>query len=153
VTPSLTPQMVLDIHPGITSSNLSGMVAIGSTTYFSADDGVHGRELWKSDGTAAGTILVKDIVSYGLIGSNPGRLTNVNGTQFFTAEDANGYELWKSDGTAAGTTLVKDIYPGTHLEYDYYGARFDPIGRTPGARDVHQTCTRSDFAIPQPEVL
>ena len=37
------------------------MVAIGSTAYFTADDGVHGEELWKSDGTAAGTVLVKDI--------------------------------------------------------------------------------------------
>jgi ELWxxDGT repeat protein len=173
VTPSLTPQMVLDINPGIASSNLSRMVAIGSTTYFSADDGVHGAELWKSDGTAAGTTLVKDInsgnssadpirltnvngtlvftandgthgselwksdgtaagttlvkdiVSYGLIGSDPSSLTNVNGTLVFTAEDVNGRELWRSDGTAAGTTLVKDIYPGTHLEYGYYGGSLE----------------------------
>ena len=61
VTPSLTPQMVLDINTNTLSSNPSGMVAIGSTAYFTADDGVHGLELWKSDGTAAGTVLVKDI--------------------------------------------------------------------------------------------
>src|SRR5262245_56105120 len=58
VTPSLSPQMVLDINTNTLPSNPSGMVAIGSTTYFTADDGIHGVELWKSDGTAAGTTLV-----------------------------------------------------------------------------------------------
>ena len=72
----------------------------------------HARhELWKSDGTAAGTVLVKDI-SPGSAGSIPNNLTNVNGTLFFAADDGtNGTELWKSDGTAAGTVLVKDIRP------------------------------------------
>ena len=63
-----------------------------------------GRELWKSDGTNAGTVLVKDISpdTYGY--GYPDQLVNVNGTLFFTAADgANGRELWKTDGTAAGT--------------------------------------------------
>src|SRR5690349_14065930 len=79
VTPALTPQMVLDIN--VASSNPSQLVVIGSTTYFAADDGVNGMELWKSDGTAAGTVLVTDI-NPGLGGSNPRYLTNVNGTLF-----------------------------------------------------------------------
>ncbi len=60
-----------------------------------------GAELWKSDGTAAGTVLVKDIYPPGYYGSsNPSNFTNVNGTLFFTANDGtNGTELWKSDGT------------------------------------------------------
>ena len=41
--------------------------------YFSADDGVSGRELWKSDGTAPGTILVDDIAP-GLQGSSPTKM-------------------------------------------------------------------------------
>ena len=67
--PSLTPQMVLDINP-TGPSNPAGLVAIGATTYFSADDRVHGQELWKSDGTAAGTMLVNDI-NPGSASSNP----------------------------------------------------------------------------------
>src|SRR3954471_23527439 len=61
ITLSLVPHMVLDINTNTFSSDPWEKVAIGSTAYFTADDGVNGRELWKSDGTAAGTVLVKDI--------------------------------------------------------------------------------------------
>jgi ELWxxDGT repeat protein len=96
------------------------MVAIGSTAYFTADDGVHGVELWRSDGTAAGTVLVKDTIA-GSAGFGPRYLTNVNGTLFFmTFDGTNGTELWKSDGTAAGTVVVKDINPGNGTAYPSY---------------------------------
>ena len=89
VTPSLTPQMVLDINTTTLASNPSGMVAIGSTAYFAADDGVHGRELWKSDGTAAGTVARQGHQPRQSAGSTPVSLTNVNGTLFFTANDGD----------------------------------------------------------------
>ena len=92
---------------------------MGGTLYFQADDGSNGYELWKSDGTAAGTVVVKDIYP-GADGSYPYELTNVGGTLYFQADDGtNSYELWKSDGTAAGTVLVKDIYPGADGSYPY----------------------------------
>ena len=80
---------------------------VNGTLFFSADDGGSTRrELWKSDGTTAGTVLVKDIWP-GLGSSSPRELTNVNGTLFFSAREfSNNFELWKSDGTAAGTVLV-----------------------------------------------
>ena len=90
----------------------ASLTNINGTLYFIANNGVNGYELWKSDCTAAGTSLFKDINSGGS-GSSLSNLTNVNGTLYFRARDVvNGYELWKSDGTAAGTSLVKDIFTG-----------------------------------------
>ena len=106
---AVSPQLVLDINTTTLPSDPSDIVAVGSTAYFLADDGVHGRELWKSDGTAAGTTLVKDIRP-GVDSSQMIYLTNLGGTLYFSADDGtSGRELWKSDGTAAGTVRVRDI--------------------------------------------
>jgi RHS repeat-associated protein len=89
------------------------MVAIGSTLYFVAEDSTHGEELWKSDGTSSGTVMVKDI-NVGSGSSSICRLTNINGTLYFAANDGtSGLELWTSDGTSSGTTIVKDIKSGS----------------------------------------
>ncbi|MFM7787275.1 MAG: ELWxxDGT repeat protein, partial [Microcystis panniformis] len=96
---------------------------MGNTLFFSANDGVNGFELWKSDGTAAGTVLVKNIFpgNNPSFSSSPRNLRVVGNTLFFSANDgANGYELWKSDGTAAGTVLVKDINPGSSSSFTSY---------------------------------
>ena len=53
--------------------------------YFTADDGINARELWKSDGTEAGTVLVKDIAAGGGFASSPDELTAFGGQLFFTA--------------------------------------------------------------------
>jgi ELWxxDGT repeat protein len=87
------------------------LTSVGHILFFAATDGVHGQELWRSDGTGAGTKLVRDIAPGGA-NAYPGELTNVGGTLLFTADDGiHGYELWRSDGTAAGTQMVVDIGP------------------------------------------
>src|SRR5262249_34402988 len=104
----LSATLVADINPFSVGSSPTNLTDVNGTLFFMATDG-SGRELWKSDGTAAGTVLVK------AFGSNayPGNFTNVNGELFFTASEGTGGELWESDGTAAGTHLVTVIRPGS----------------------------------------
>src|SRR5205807_403080 len=85
--------MVKDINPGSLGSFPYHLANVNGTLFFAADDGTHGTELWKSDGTAAGTVLVQDINPNG--SSSPSYLINVNGTLFFTANDGlPGAEPW-----------------------------------------------------------
>ena len=85
---------------------------MGGLLYFTADDGISGTELWKSDGSALGTGIVSNIAE-NASSSWPGEKISIENTLFFTADDGtSGYELWKSDGTYSGTMLVKDIVAG-----------------------------------------
>ena len=85
---------------GSGNANPQHFVAVGNTLYFDVVDGTNG--LWKSDGTANGTVLVKD-VNAGGIGHNDGRYKSgcvelVGNTLYFTATDGiNGGELWALD--------------------------------------------------------
>ena len=117
-------ELVKDIWPddqGKKGSDPREGLVIGSLMYFTADDGSHGRELWVSDGTAAGTTMVRDINSGSSDGMphNPdGRvyvrdegssIVALGGQMYFPANDGSGFELWTSDGTQAGTTKVVDL--------------------------------------------
>jgi len=101
------PKLVKDINP-TGNSFPTNLTRVGSKLFFAASDGVHGNELWVSDGTTAGTRMVKNIKP-GAKSSNPEMLVNVNGTLFFLASDGtHGEQLWKSDGTKAGTVMVPE---------------------------------------------
>jgi len=117
--------MVKDILPDAASPNppntWRALGVLDGELFFQGDDGEHGSELWKTDGTPEGTELVKDIWP-GPDGSRPGSLRwpsrpwfepVMGGELYFRANQPDtGYELWKTDGTPSGTVLVKDIWPG-----------------------------------------
>jgi ELWxxDGT repeat protein len=109
---------------------------VGNFIYFFADDGIHGRELWITNGTTAGTRMVVDL--------NPGdgdttmtHMTAFNNMLFFVYHDGiykHGRELWRTDGTSAGTVMVKDI--GTGLDVFDRANNADPKDLTVVV-DVH----------------
>ena len=115
----------------------------GNNFYFTANNYasapgnyINDIELWKSDGTAAGTVMVKDIYP-GYESSYPQDFREINGTLFFTAHNANsGRELWKSDGSSNGTEMVKDIISGgvggfqTSGQWGYYTHPFSVVWQT-----------------------
>ena len=118
------PYLVKDINPGTGSSLLSSLTKVENTLYFTTNNGTSDkRQLWKSDGTSTGTVLVKDF----LPGSDTEffndiqNLTSVNGILYFTAYNTSkGTELWKSDGTTKGTVLLKDTNPGSDSSFFQY---------------------------------
>jgi ELWxxDGT repeat protein len=112
-----------DVNSGAGSSSPTYLTLVNGTIFFQAYDDIHGRELWKSDGTPGNTILVKDIYP-GTEPSEPNSLTEVNGILYFTADDGtHGSELWRSDDTE-GAVMVKDINPGSESSWPGYFIAF-----------------------------
>jgi ELWxxDGT repeat protein len=110
------PYLVKDINattafnPGSSAPN--NFFRFGSRVFFAAVAVGSGSELWSTDGTEAGTVLVADI-NPASFSSSPSRFAVVNGKLLFNARDSRtGEELWTSDGTAAGTRLLADIKTG-----------------------------------------
>ncbi len=106
---------LLKTYDSFSGYSLSNLTNANGRLFFIAneDNPMSDLELWTSDGTIAGTVLVKDLRP----GTQSSQATNflaVGNTVFFTANNGtNGTELWRSDGTDAGTYMVKDISPGS----------------------------------------
>ncbi|PSR52757.1 hypothetical protein AHMF7605_04085 [Adhaeribacter arboris] len=122
---------IADINPGPATSTFNSISSIyysyapivssytifNNYLYFSANDGSHGTELWRTDGTTSGTSLVSD-VNQGPIGSFPQPFTSNNGKIYFSAFSASyGTELWSTEGTAATTKQLFDLNNGLPGSY------------------------------------
>ena len=113
----LTPEGVkIIIDDAVRFNKQNALVVAGSPTagykaYFKASDAEHGDELWATDGTPAGTYMVKDIFP-GPTGSDIAWMDRFNDKVVFRAQGNtnDGEALWLSDGTEAGKFVVKDIY-------------------------------------------
>ena len=134
------PELVVDIRPGKPGATPSELTERGGTLYFFANDGKHGYELFQSDGTPAGTRMLRDIRKGPGKGSEPFGLLSTDLGLFFTADDGEtGRELWRSDGSEAGTLRVFDIDPGRGS-----GA---PQNLTPSGKLIYFTARDRDHGL------
>lgn len=114
--------MVEDINPGPGGTYVLRAGALGSAIYFSAYDGVHGEELWISNGTAAGTYLVADIWPESTpdatfaYSSKPEQFVALSPQMYFVAghrEDPlrppnHEINLWLSNGQPGNASMVEN---------------------------------------------
>jgi ELWxxDGT repeat protein len=107
-----TASLVDDLAPGPASSDPQDLTAMNGMLFFTAWTPGHGRQLWRTNGTATGTVMLTHVP--GPVGANPQDLTVADGVLFFSASDPrHGRELWKSNGAAEGTVMVSDMAPGS----------------------------------------
>jgi len=133
--------------PGWWGPYPESLVAFRGKLFFavSLEDG--GKALWRSDGTSAGTVPVKQFPGPpNPVFSGLSSLTVVGSRLFFLVEDADhGSELWVTTGTEAGTGLVKDNLPNPHT-LRAVGGRLLFFRYIPGtsATPSHQELWKSD---------
>ena len=130
-------ELVKDLNPAMTPRGHQpyGLTELNGVIYYAATDSASGYELWRSDGTAAGTYLFQDL-NVGSASSGPAHLTNIDGTLYFTANVGSfGRELWKSDGTAEGTVMVVNAVADSQIglfnqDIPTSGPLFTQVGET-----------------------
>jgi ELWxxDGT repeat protein len=105
--------MVEELVAGARHRGPRELTAVGEELFFQAPVGEYGGELWRSDGSRSGTVLIKNIdpfEEYSHSRSTHYAMTDVGGTLFMgVADGVHGWEPWRSDGTRKGTVLVEDI--------------------------------------------
>jgi trimeric autotransporter adhesin len=95
---------------GPSLASIQPYLTLGGILYGVFTEATAGDELWRSDGTSAGTYLIKDIYP-GWLGSSITNFTVIGSKMYFSAKDLNtGKEPWSSDGTNSGTNIMADVH-------------------------------------------
>lgn len=116
---SFGQELVKDIWPGKKKSDILSIhhVANSTVTFLVTNDSNHGYELWRTLGTSASTIMVKDInpgIGNAFSTFNQVEIASIGNKIIFAANDGvNGTEIWTSSGSAVGTAMLKDIKAGS----------------------------------------
>jgi ELWxxDGT repeat protein len=111
--------LVKNIHPSFGSHSYpQNLTNVNGTLFFSADNGSQGFELWKSGGTSANTVMIKDLTPGSAGTQNMRDFITVNGKLFFSCK--SGRELWISDGTSAGTDTILTSSSFSFFKEDSY---------------------------------
>jgi ELWxxDGT repeat protein len=134
----LTPEGTAQVLPSDASPDpyfgLERIVPFAGSLFFIAQTGspydnlLGDLVLYRSDATAVGTAVVKDLGLFDPAAFEPPASVVAGGLLYFVSNDAaHGQELWRTDGTPAGTLLVADLQPGAGsslpLELTAYGDR------------------------------
>jgi ELWxxDGT repeat protein len=108
-------QMLKDIWPGITKSLRQGpgteRHVFGNKMFFEANDSVHGIEPWVTDGTAAGTYMLADVMPGTANGGEWTYFAELSGKIYFNAD--RGGDFWETDGTTTNTKFLFTAIPVT----------------------------------------
>ena len=119
-----TSTLLKDLQPGSVSGfggSDQNILSVGPAghVYFQGATPAAGAELWRSDGTASGTTLVRDLAP-GSKGSFPSGLTALGDGLVFAASG----KLWTSNGTGDGTTAILPMAPNTEESRPEFLTRF-----------------------------
>jgi len=110
---SQNPRLLKDVYPGATGSSIGQIVKTTGYTFFNAedDDPDPDRGLYRTDGTAAGTIKL-NLTYPTYLSTKAERLTPLGNKVIFAGDNAANYgEIWASDGTQAGTVALERFQP------------------------------------------
>ena len=127
-----TTKLAMDIQPGFMSSNPDGLMTDGYRLFFSAFDGLHGRELWVAEPLFGTVRRVADINPALTEGSNPAHMTQLNGMILFQASSyGKDLELWLRPGHDAGQDVLDEhrVLRGSIRPPQFCTSRAGPPGR------------------------
>lgn len=105
--------LFLNLNPEPAGATDGSFLFLCAPPLLALNDGVHGSELWRTDATSVGTMLLRDIKA-GVEGANVECTGAYLGDRTLVAADdgVNGREFWITDGVN-GAQLLKDIQPGS----------------------------------------